>query len=434
MTNALDGDAAKRFDERVDALAEDAFAFLERLVAAPSTLGREERAQEVLAEELDRLGFAVSSVSVPDAIAQHPAAGLPQIAYDGRRDVLGRWQGDRPVLLFNGHMDVVPADATAWGADPYVPVRRDGWLVGRGAGDMKGGFAMVVLALRALAEAAPQALEVPLGFLSVIEEECTGNGTLAAVLEGISADAVVLPEPSDLGALLAGIGVVWVDVEIVGAGGHAHAADRLLTPVGALGRLIEAFEELGRTWSAECPDAAFAGVDQPYTVNVGTIESGDWRSSVAPRARLGVRFGHPRAWRATDVVERVTATARQCLANEDGAALRVSVQPSGFRAEGYALAPDHELVEMLARCHEAAHGTSLRRFGLNSTTDARYYINQLGVPALCYGPVARNMHGVDEGVELSSVVAGARTIGRLVAHVQRAAAAGRPITGLGATP
>ena len=431
MGNPLEGQAAERFDERVDALAEDAFSFLERLVAAPSTLGREELAQEVLADELERLGFDVSSVSVPERVADHPASGIPQLAYDGRRDVLGRWRGEQPVLLFNGHIDVVPADSTSWSADPFRPRRADGWLVGRGAGDMKGGFAMVLLALAALAEAAPETLEVPLGFLSVIEEECTGNGTLAAVLEGISADAVLLPEPSDLGALLAGIGVVWLDVEIIGAGGHAHAADSLLTPVGALGRLVGALGELGRTWSIESPDPTFADLDQAYTVNVGRVDCGDWRSNVASRARLGVRFGHPRSWGAADVLERVSATVRECLAEESGSALRVSVRESGFRAEGYALAADHDFVELVAESHEAALGTPLQRFALNSTTDARYYLNQAKIPALCYGPVVRNMHGADEAVELASIVKGARTIGRLVDRVGRAAATGRPFTSLG---
>jgi acetylornithine deacetylase len=37
------------------------------------------------------------------------------------------------------------------------------------------------------------------------------------------------------------------------------------------------------------------------------------------------------------------------------------------------------------------------------------------VPALCYGPRVRNMHGIDEAVELTSIVAGARTLARFMA-------------------
>lgn len=415
----LTEEQADLFDGSVAALAEDAFCLLERLVSVPSTLGYEEPAQAIVAEELERLGFVVSGVQVPDSIGGHPAAGVPQVSYDGRRDVLGRWLEGKPALLFNGHIDVVPVDEAAWRGDPYRPRRVDGWLVGRGSGDMKGGIAMALLALRALSVAVPSALDVPLAFLSVVEEECTGNGTLAAVLEGVTAEAVVLPEPSDLGALLAGIGVLWVDVELMGAGGHAHVADELATPVSVLGRLVSAFEQMARSWSAEVPDTDF-GPEQPYTVNVGTIRCGEWRSSVASRARLGVRFGYPRSWTATEALQRVVEVTRRFAsgARDSGAGsgIEVRARSSGFRAEGYGLEPDHWLVELLGQCHRSAHGQPLRRFGLNSTTDARFYLNQAKVPALCYGPVARNLHGAEEAVDLSSVVAGARTLGRLIAR------------------
>ncbi len=189
MSVALNGEEARRFDGRVAELAEDAFAFLELLVAHDSTLGREQQAQSIVADELAALGFEVSELNIPDSIGEHAAAGVPQLSYAGRHDVLGRWQGSEPVLLFNGHVDVVPADAATWSGDPFTPRRVDGWLLGRGAGDMKGGFAMVLLALRALASSVPSALDVPIGFLSVIEEECTGNGTLASVLAGVGAPA-----------------------------------------------------------------------------------------------------------------------------------------------------------------------------------------------------------------------------------------------------
>ena len=68
----------------------------------------------------------------------------------------------------------------------------------------------------------------------------------------------------------------------------------------------------------------------------------------------------------------------------------------------------------IADAHEHAHGVSPPAIGTNATTDARFYINQAATPAVCYGPRTRGMHGVDEAVELSSIVAGARTIARFI--------------------
>ena len=91
------------------------------------------------------------------------------------------------------------------------------------------------------------------------------------------------------------------------------------------------------------------------------------------------------------------------------------VRASGFRAEGYLLDGSHPLAAALARAHESAHGQPPRQFVLGSTTDARIYVNQYGMPALAYGPRTRNIHATDEAVELASIVAGARTLARFLA-------------------
>jgi acetylornithine deacetylase len=87
---------------------------------------------------------------------------------------------------------------------------------------------------------------------------------------------------------------------------------------------------------------------------------------------------------------------------------------NGYRAERYAQDPEHPLVRRLARAHESAHGTTPAAVSLGSTTDARYYLNQFDTPAVAYGPRTRNIHGVDEAVELQSIVDGARTLARFL--------------------
>ena len=59
----------QELDDAITERAEAAFSFLERLVAAPSTVGREHEAQGVVEQELKRLGFEVERLPVPDGIA-----------------------------------------------------------------------------------------------------------------------------------------------------------------------------------------------------------------------------------------------------------------------------------------------------------------------------------------------------------------------------
>lgn len=392
--------------------AEFAFAFLERLVAEPSTVGNELAAQRVVAAELDRLGFAVTALSVTEATAAHPAAGIPQASYRGRPDVLGRLNpGGSPSLLLNGHVDVVPAQAAAWACDPFKPVRADGWLTGRGAGDMKGGFAMGLLAVAALRQAMPDAISGELAFLSVIEEECTGNGTLAACEQGVLADAVVLLEPTDLGLMLGGVGVLWAEIGLDGVPAHAESADRAVNPVDRIPVILRAL----RDFEDELNKAG--ETDRPYNVIAGTVAAGDWPSSVPALARIGVRAGFPRHWTPEQALERLREAVLDAAAGDQWlAAHPPSVRPTGFRAEGYLIDAAHPLVNSLASAHADAHGgVPPRRFTLGSTTDARYYLNQFGVPAVAYGPRSRNIHAADEAVELASIVAGARTMARFIA-------------------
>ena len=87
-------------DNAINAEAEAAISFLERLIRARSTVGEEAQAQGVVAAELARLGFDVRSVPVPEQTAAHPAAGVPQCPYAGRDNVLGRLNpGGAPSLV-----------------------------------------------------------------------------------------------------------------------------------------------------------------------------------------------------------------------------------------------------------------------------------------------------------------------------------------------
>jgi acetylornithine deacetylase len=403
-------------DAAIEERSEAAFSFLERLVASPSTVGREHEAQELVEQELKRLGFEVERLPIPEGIGDDPIAGAPQTSYEGRFDLIGRLtDGLGPSLLLNGHIDVVPAEQPAlWTSPPFDPRRDDGRLYGRGAGDMKGGFAMAALALDALIATAPEAIDGPLTFASVIEEECTGNGTLAAVRAGVTADAVVLPEPTGLDLLLAGVGILWLDIELAGQSAHAESADRAVNPIDLGVRIVDALRGLEREMNEDI-EPAMAGVAHPYNVNVGSFTSGDWPSSVPASATLRVRVGHPTAWTSDEAAARVHAA----VATVDDPWLYdhpVAIRPSGFKAKGYALSGDDPLVDRLASAHEAAHGERPGKVAMASTTDARLYLNDAGVPAVCYGPTGHDIHGIDESVELRSIVDGARTLARFIAE------------------
>lgn len=413
-----------RLRKAVESGASYAFDVLERLVAQPSTVGQEACAQEVLAQELAVAGFELTSLEIPASIGADPAAGVPSRSYAGRYDLVGQRgtvEAGLPSLLINGHIDVVPAaDAAGWENPPFVANVKEGWMTGRGAGDMKGGFAAGLLALQALDKVEPGWLNGRLTWVSAIEEECTGNGTLAAGRAGYLAEAALLLEPTDLGILLGGISIIWVGIEIEGLAGHAEAAQRSVNPVLGAMRVIEGLRQLETTMNdqhagGDDPDAAFVNIAHPYNVNVGTFHAGDWASSVPALARLEVRVGHPASWSSEDAFAHVQAAVEDATKDDDWLC---SHPPrlilTGYRAQRHVQDLGAHIVTRLGAAHRAAHGSEPVFGTIASTNDARFYINQFGLPAVAYGPRTRNMHGTNEAVELASILDCADTVARFL--------------------
>jgi acetylornithine deacetylase len=418
MTRPVAHPIGATLDARIAANAEASFSLLERLVAAPSVVGGEQEALEVLADEFADLGFDIERAPVPPTIGTEPGAGIPQGSYEGRYNLIARRSGPAasPSLLLNGHIDVVPAtEPGMWTTHPFAPDRRDGWLYGRGAGDMKCGFAMAALAIRSLLDTSPDALAGPLTLVAAIEEECTGNGTLASASAGVLADAVVLLEPTDLELLLGGVGVLWLEVTVTGRPAHASVAGSGVNAIEAALPLLAALREFEHSLNEREHDPRMPGVTHPFALNIGRFVAGDWASSVPAVARFEVRVGFPQEWTVAEAEAQVRACLEQAARQHPWLAdAPPTVRASGFRAEGYELPPDAPLALALAAAHRSAHGTEPRRRTLGSTTDARTYLNRFGVPAICYGPRTTRIHGIDEGVELASIVDGARTLSRFL--------------------
>ena len=146
------GDGERALLDAID--RERIVADLRTLVRVPSVTGDEVAVATLAAEHLRDAG--AQDVMVRSIAAGHirddpsfPGAEMPRQVLPF---VLGRLGRPRsPRLLLVGHLAVVPiGDAAAWSVDPWAAEIRDGRLYGRGACDMKGGFAAILGAVRAL--------------------------------------------------------------------------------------------------------------------------------------------------------------------------------------------------------------------------------------------------------------------------------------------
>jgi acetylornithine deacetylase len=375
----------------------DAIAFLEELVRVASVLGQEEPAQQLVENRLRELGFAVRSIE-PNAerLAAHPESGVPLISYEGRRCLLGSLAGGPGLtLLLNGHVDVVSEGPTEqWTRPPFGAEVEAGRLYGRGACDMKGGIAAMLLGVEAALAVGP--LPGRLDYQSVIEEECGGNGALAACLEGPVADGVVIAEPTNDCFDLTAVGVIWARITVEASPRHAAQTDKGSQPIETVFAVLEALHALEAELNAD-PEPEFAGIEHPYLLNAGALHAGDWPSSTPGKAELDVRLGLPIRLAPAEGQARLTRAVRSV----DQAA-RVDFR--GFRARGYSFDEGSPLVTLLSDCHEAVHGKRPKPEPSRATTDLRFFSPPLGPgQAVCYGPTGDGLHGVDEWVDLESI-------------------------------
>lgn len=391
---------------------------LVRLIETPTTLGEEEAGQRVMQAAFADCGLATRDVPL-DAEALHAAEGASPFSWDvkGKRNVLADWEpagnGGRSLIL-NGHVDVVPpAEESLWTRPPFEAVREGDWLYGRGAGDMKAGLAAMTGAVRALVRAG-YALEAPVQLQSVVEEECTGHGALQCLLDGSRAEACVITEPHPDHVTVAQVGVLWFHVDVAGVPAHAARASRLgFNAIEAAGEVLGALRRLEERLNQN-PPPPYDTFEHPINLNPGVISGGDWPSTVAASCTISCRLGLYPGQEPEELRTLVEATVAEAAADSP----RLTDNPprvryDGFSCEGFALDSGEPVAEALAGAYERLHGERPPLIPTTATTDARHFVRH-GIPAVCFGPRAEQIHGIDERVSLVSVVETAQALGLFV--------------------
>ncbi|WP_455650178.1 M20 family metallopeptidase [Enterocloster citroniae] len=216
----------------IDENREQEIEFLQHLIQIPSInpwfsdyreYTTEKNVQEFLAESLQKLGFSVR---------------LWETSADGLKDFEGypgyykdRPMHDRPILyacykgtgngrslLLTGHADVVKV-GEGWTRDPFGASIEGNQIYGRGAVDMKGGIAAMIMAARAVIENRIE-LRGDIQVNTVPDEEAGGMGSLDYVHRGIHSDGAIMTEPTDLQIGPMCRGILWGRIIIPGRAGH----------------------------------------------------------------------------------------------------------------------------------------------------------------------------------------------------------------------
>ena len=280
-------------------------------------------------------------------------------------------------VVFHGHLDVVPGHP-----DQFTPVRRDGDIVGRGAYDMKGALAAMMLATSDLAKDLDG---VTIELIIVPDEERSEPGpncTEMLIADGLRADFVVCGEPTDMQVGVQAKGVLMMRAEVDGIAAHGS------TPWLGRSAILDGVD-LYRAIETLPFASQSADLFERPSINLGRIHGGDAINKVPDRCRLDIDVRYLPGQDPEDVLAQIRSLGTW----------RVEVLLE--RAPAY-VNPENPFVQTLLEAI-ATYEPSAASVGRDGASDAVAFL-AAGVPAIEFGPRGGGHHGPNERVEAACLV------------------------------
>jgi acetylornithine deacetylase len=311
----------------------------------------------------------------------------------GRDNVLGWYEAPQASrrILFDVHQDTVPADGMI--IPPFSPAISEGRLFGRGACDVKGAMAAMLVALARLVR------ERPAGSASVllactVDEEYThmGSSRLAETPHG--AELAVVAEPTALQLVHCHKGAIRWKIRTRGLACHSSTPEAGVNAIYRMARVIDALELHGWSLALSQPDPILG----PPTLSVGRIEGGqsvnivpDWCEIEVDRRLIPGEDGTTCVSQVRDQLERSLGGADWIEFDEPS----VHMPPLQPRASPW--------IERVREAIAAATGRRPELQGVPFGTDAGP-LSAAGTPCVVFGPghIAQ-AHTKDEWIELEQV-------------------------------
>jgi succinyl-diaminopimelate desuccinylase len=281
-----------------------------------------------------------------------------------------------PTVVLHGHLDVVPGLAGQF--EPRVEGDR---LYGRGAYDMKGGLAALLLSTAAMRE--QERVRVRLGIVGDEEsEEEAERGSDHLVDSGFLGDFAITGEPTDLQIGVEAKGVLALRLEVSGVA--AHGATPWLGDNAVL-KAHDVFRSIESLPFARHSSELF---DRP-SINLGRIMGGDALNKVPDRCAIDVDI----RYLPDQDPEAILAQVRGL---PDAAATPLFTRPPAV------VDRQSPFVVGLREAVSAHHDGEPMSVGRDGASDAVSFL-RAGVPAVEFGPSGEGHHGPAEWVSVSSL-------------------------------
>lgn len=295
-------------------------------------------------------------------------------------------------LVFNGHWDTVPAIADEWEADPFTPFVKNGWIYGRGSGDMKGGLAAMMHAFKRISM--EEGFEGKITLMAVGDEETGGRRGTRFVLERYNdrIDHVIIGEPTGLKLKVGRRGVIRIRVEVIGEEKHsAYVYSGCLNPIEVASELVSFFARLDLKDGTEI---------MPRTTFAATMIQGGIKENMVPqKCSFVVDVRNTPFVDVNRVEELIRKKVYELQEKYKGLEVNVSLVEGG---KPYLL-KNSPIVSLSAIVLNEMNIPVVYDAG-GGASDGRFFVEKGVRNVVEFGPIAKNIHGVNEAVQIESIL------------------------------
>jgi succinyl-diaminopimelate desuccinylase len=349
------------------------------LIARASVTPDDQGCQQLMIERLQAIGFVVDRLRFDDV--------------DNFWAVRGE---SGPILCFAGHTDVVPTGPESnWTFPPFDATEHEGQLYGRGAADMKGSLAAMVVAVEQFIAEHPDHGGRIAFLITSDEESIATNGTVKVVNwlqeQGITPEYCLVGEPSSTNRCGDVIkngrrGSLGCVMRIKGKQGHVAYPHLASNPIhNASPALTDLATEVWDQGNQFFPATSF---------QISNIHAGTGVTNVIP-GELEIVFNFRFS---TEVTEQILRQRTEAILDKHGLDYDMSWTLNGqafLTAEG-------DLVEAAVDSIRAVTGLETELSTAGGTSDGRF-IAPMGTQVVELGPVNATIHQVDENVNIADL-------------------------------
>lgn len=426
-------DTVTQIEKWVDSHREAIIDYLKHLIRIPSInpwfsdyeeYTTEKEVQEFLAKSLGEMGFRVKLWET-SAEQLKEYEGYPGY-YEGRpmhdRPILYgeyRGQGGGRSLLLTGHVDVVKV-GEGWTKDPFGGEIVDGRIYGRGAVDMKGGIAAMIMAAKAVIESGIP-LRGDIQINTVPDEEAGGMGALDYAHRGYRSDGAIMTEPTNLEIGPICRGILWGKIRIPGRAGHiemrqAHWRDGgAVDAVKLLQLYLAEIDNLNRYWATKKTHPL---METPCQILVANVHAGEYPSAFAGSAEIVFDAQYlpeelDEKFRGSKVKKEIEEfVARVADTDEWLREHRPSVEWL-LDADCAETPADGAFVTAMKAAAEKVQ-PNVRVNGVGSHSDMGWYVHK-GIPTINFGPGSPLIaHQADEYLDLDEYIRCVKMIAAMI--------------------